>query len=186
MFTNFLFQMKDFMSKSKQYIKKYHKIRKIHGEVLDSMILYYENGKYDLNKQLNTATDSIKKELNGDFSKFKIKFTSNEEDDMRVLYDLIFYKNHKTMIFITEEYLNKNKFRSEEKVKMLVAMKNSFVGLFKIVDISLSLGDRTSDFYIYNRIITYEDISFGSELNITFDKSDKNIIEYIRNYNVKG
>lgn len=209
LFTNFLFQMKDFISESKEHIKKYHKIRKIHGEVLNSMISYYENGKYDFNRQLNNATNSIMKELNCDFLKFKFGFDSNKENDIRVLYDLIFYKNHKDIISITEEYLNKNKFRSKEKVKMLSAMKNSFVGLFKIVDtdlidsyveledvftkrkfkivdMSLSLGGSTSGFYIYNRIITYEDISFGSGLNIAFNKNDKKIIEYIRNYNVES
>ena len=205
MLTRAFIRLKEQASKSKEHIQRYYKLRRIHSEVLDSMMSYYDDGKYDFAKQLDNACDSILEELKGDLLKVKFKFELENEDEFRLFNDLICYKNHKDIVSITEEYLEKNKFRNKENIKMLKAMNNSYVGLFKIIDIdtidsyveledvftkrrfkiidiSLSLTTHVKDCYIYNRIITYDDISFGTGINISFNKNDKNLIKYIENY----
>lgn len=57
---------------------------------------------------------------------------SNDIDDKTILNDLFMYKNHFKLMSITKIYLQKNKFRNEEKLKMLNSMKNSYLGLFKV------------------------------------------------------
>ncbi|MDD4188236.1 MAG: hypothetical protein PHX04_05740 [Bacilli bacterium] len=88
---------------------------------------------------------------------------------------------------------------------MLEAMKDSYVGLFKInnidfdngyleiedvfnkrkfkiIDIALS-SSTESNVYLYNRIITYNGLSFSSGINLFFQKDNKFIKDYIKSYN---
>lgn len=88
---------------------------------------------------------------------------------------------------------------NEEKVKMLNSMKNSYVGLFKIIktdsdngyvtyqdvftnkkykiiDIAMSSTltiDKNNTIYMYNRIITYDNISFATGIHCMMDSSNK-------------
>ena len=128
------------------------------------------------------------------------------------LLNIIVYKNSSTANCLTEEYLRKNKFRKPEKVEFLRAMLNSEAGLFEITktdeengqvrmknvlsgkeylvtDIALSGNKNNDKFYLYNRIITYNGISFGTGIGIVFEKTDKFINNWIKenkkNYNAK-
>ncbi len=187
----------------KPHIKKYHRIRKIHKEVIDSMVQYFENDNYDFENELKKITPSLMKEL-GDHS-IEINFNPDNSNEMLVFYELIVYKNHQDMTSITDEFLEKNKFRREDKIKMLQSMKESYVGLFrlvgtdvdngyaeiedvftnkrfKIIDIRLSTVMAPNDkIYIYNRIITYDDISFGTGINISV-KNNKELKKYIKDH----
>ena len=93
---------------------------------------------------------------------------------------------------------------------MLNSMLNSVAGLFEITntdkelgevhlrdvltgkeycitDIGLSSNFNNENFYMYMRIITYDGISFGTGLNLVFNKRDKFICNWIKenlkNYN---
>ena len=54
---NGLYQMKnnfrDFLLKDNPHIKEYRKARKIHGEIMDSMMNYFESSKYKENTEKN-------------------------------------------------------------------------------------------------------------------------------------
>ena len=45
----------------KLHIKKYHHLRKIHSDCLDSMINYFKNDKYNLNGEIGKLLDENKK-----------------------------------------------------------------------------------------------------------------------------
>ena len=90
-------------------------------------------------------------------------------------------------------------------------MKNSYVGLFKIIksddidgylyiedvftkkkfkiiDVSLSLNDFSKlgkDLYYYNRIITIDDISFSSGIHSIFTSKNTKLMEYIKKHRYK-
>ena len=90
-----------------------------------------------------------------------------------------------------------------EKIEMLNSMLNSVAGLFEITntnrelgevylrnvftkkeycvtDIGLSSNFNNETFYMYMRIITYDGISFGTGLNLIFNKKDKFICNWIK------
>ncbi len=201
-------RLNQILLRKKQHIKEYYKVRKFHSDIIDHMIQYVEDGNYDLETKLEVVTESILKEINGDRS--KIKFDIYDEDDMNIFYELLCYKNHPKLTSITEEYIAKKKFRAPDKIKMLEAMNQSYVSLFKIIDVdsdngyitledvftkktfkvidvALSSSSNTKNkFYIYNRIITYNNITFGTGIHIMFKITNKEVNNYIKNHKKKS
>ncbi len=184
----------------KPHIKKYNKLRKLHSEILDSMDDYINKGSYNIEDNFNL----IKDDLTEDF-----KLDGSNIDDKTILIELTVYKNHPKLTSLTEIYLQKNKFKNEEKIKMLKSMNNSYVGLFKvisadkengyvyfedvftkkkfkIIDISLSSSyNKNTNIYFYNRIITYDDISFATGIHCMMEGSHKGLQEFIKKHNYK-
>ena len=183
------FNARQYQLNRKAHIKKYNKFRKLQSEVIDSMENYILDGKYDINKYLKDMTSKV------NFDKLKDKrffnFNYDDPDDRTILDELFIYKNIEGIPSVTEIYLEKNKLRNEDKVKMLNAMNNSYVSLFKIVgvdmdeayviyedvftkkrykiiDIAMSgsvIIDKKRPIYYYNRIITIDGISYGTGIH---------------------
>ena len=206
---NMLANMRDFLLKDKPHIKEYKKIRKLHSEIIDSMQQYYEEGKFKQEFSLEKVEEKIDRK---NIKLLSTDFDTSTQLGMTSLLNIIVYKNSSTANCLTEEYLRKNKFRKPEKVEFLRAMLNSEAGLFEITmtyeengqvkmknvlsgkeylvtDIALSGNKNNDKFYWYNRIITYNGISFGTGIGIIFEKTDKFIINWIKenkkNYNEK-
>lgn len=196
-----------FFLDQKDYIKKYYKIRKIHSMVLNNMIDYIDKGKYPINDYLEIIKNDLFKEINT----IDIEIFSQNKNDLSILNELFIYKNHEKIPSLTEIYIKNKKFKEDKKVKMLNAMNNSIVSLFKIIDFdnisgyvtyqdvwtnkkykiidvsmsSLGKINENKNMYIYNRIINYEDISFGTGIPCIFlnnDKKIKMIIKKCKNY----
>ena len=206
---NMLANMRDFLLKDKPHIKEYKKIRKLHSEIIDNMQQYYEEGNFKQEFDLGEVKDKIETK---NIKLLSTDFDTSTQLGMTALLNIIIYKNSSTANCLTEEYLRKNKFRKPEKVEFLRAMLNSEAGLFEITktdeenaqvkmknvlsgkeylvtDIALSGNKNNDKFYWYNRIITYNGISFGTGVGIIFEKNDKFIINWInenkKNYNEK-
>lgn len=203
--TNFIVNLnKMFFLDSKDYIKKYYKIRKIHSNIIDSMMNYIDNGKYPVEKYYNFILQDVRREI-----KNKMIFVDNTTHDGTVIFNELFmYKTHNKIPSLTEIYLDKKKFKDKDKIKMLYAMKDSVVGLFKIInydhasgyvtyqdvftkkkyriiDIAMSSMEKineTQDLYIYNRIITYDKISFGTGIPCVFMGNNKRLKEFIKKH----
>lgn len=205
--TNMLVNFNKINLNRKTHIKKYNKLRKLHSEILDSMQAYIESSKYKVEDYFNLIKDDIYKEING--LEFNLKF--NDSDDITILLELFVYKNHEKIPSVTEIYLNNNKFRNEEKVKMLNSMKNSYVSLFKVVDVDYKEGyviyedvftkkrvkvidiamssslkiDKKRTVYVYNRIITYEDITFGTGMHCMMTSHNNKLKKFIDKHKYK-
>ena len=105
-----------------------------------------------------------------------------------------------------------NKYTKTEKEEFLKSMLNSKAGLYeiiktdfeeaqvylknvlngeiiKLIDIGMSGNKNNSGHYLYTRIISYNDINFGTGLSLIFDKKDKVIQKWIKDnkkdYNTK-
>ena len=193
---------------SKKHIKKYNKLRKLHSEIIDSMENYIIDGKYNISDNYNSIYIDADKEI----PKLDFDLDSNDVDDRTILNDLFMYKNHSKLMSITELYLQKNKFRNEEKIKMLNSMKNSYVGLFKVIDTDRNDGyityedvftkkkfkvidiamsstlkvDKKRIIYVYNRIITFDDISFGTGIHCMMTSEHKLLKEFIKKHMYKN
>lgn len=185
----------------KPHIKKYNKIRRLHQSVVNSMSKLLGNDNY-IKSKIEILNNYIPNEIN-DYLVFD--FDCMDKDDISVFGDLFIYKNHTNLTSITEEFIEQNKFRNDDKKKMLEAMNNSYVSLFKvistdksngyviyedvftkkqyqIIDKSLSiLFDNKSDLYIYNRIINYDGIYFGTGISCKCD-GNKKILDYIKKH----
>lgn len=181
---------------SKKHIKEYYRIRTLHSEILDSMVNYFENNSFGFSKQLKNILNIDINQLDDIYRRCKSNF------DIDIYYSLFIYKNDEKVQSITEIYLEKNKFKKEEKMKLLQAMNDSYIGTFevkeidyqngyvelkdiftkkefKIVDVSLSSSLNAKNFYFYARIINFNDISFLSGINLIFSKENKKFLEYI-------
>lgn len=125
---------------------------------------YIIDGKYNISDYYSSIYNDIDKEI----AELDFELDSNDIDDRTILNDLFMYKNHSKLISITEIYLQK-KFRNEEKIKMLNSMKNSYVGLFKVV-----ATDRNDGY------ITYEDVFTKKRFKIIYERN--NNIEKEQNF----
>ncbi len=190
-----------FHIKNLPHIKQYYKCRKIHGEVLNSMEKYILDNKFDLNYELNKITNNLLKETNNNYDLFTFDFDLSNEFELNIFNDITIYKSHPNMNCVIEEYISKNKFKNEDKIKMLEAMNKSFVSFFKIlkkdydgfielkdmitqntykvIDISLSNPMYKGNVYLYSRLITVDDISFLSGL-MMFPTNNKKVNNYIK------
>lgn len=202
--SNMLVNLNRLRLNRKEHIKKYNKIRKLHSEIEDSMLSYIEKGKYSP----DVYYDVIKKDVARETKGLVFNLDSGDEDDITILSELFIYKNHNKIPCLTDIYLDKKIFRNKDKVKILNAMKNSYVGLFKVIktdsdegyvyyqdvftnkrfkliDIALSstlVVDKKKPIYIYNRIITIDDISFATGIHCTFSWRNKYLKEFIKKH----
>lgn len=196
-----------FFLDKEEHIKKYYKARKIHEEVLNSMINYMDREKVPLEEYFKTIAEDIQKET----GLLQISIGNETPDEAIIFNELFMYKNHKKIPSLTEIYIDIKKLKEKEKVKMLNAMKDSIVGLFKIIDCDHSSGyvtyedvftgkkykvidismsscemiNKDREIYIYNRIISYDGISFGTGIPIAFSGENKKLKEFIKKYKNK-
>jgi SEC-C motif len=206
---NFINNFRSHFLEKKPHIKEYKKIRKLHGDIVSSMADYHDSGKFERKVDLNYVSDFTSAHKKEDSIKDNtvILLESNFDLDTREgfngFYDMLIYKNTPNTNCITEEFIQKHRYRKHEKIEFLQSMLNSTLGLFeitkadseegyayikevftgseyKITDVALS-GDKNHDkFYIYTRIITYHNVSFDTGLNLTFSKTDPFIKSYIK------
>ena len=179
----------------KDYIKKYYKIRKLHSVIINNMMNYMGREKYPIDEYFYKIADDVTKETNY----MNIELDNTKHDDAVILNELFIYKTHENLPSLTELYLEKKKFKEKNKVKLLNAMNDSFVSLFKIIDYdhetgyvtyedvftkkkykiidvamsSISNINNKKEMYSYERLITYEEITFTPRLPIAFEIKDK-------------
>lgn len=204
-----MLNMRRYILNSKPHIKKYNHYRKVHADILESMASYVFNGKYDFGKYID--------ELNKDrevssFENLKgFDLSSDNPDDVSIIAELFVYKNLKEVPSVTEIYLEKNKFKNADKVKLLKAMNESYVGLFKVtdidfdnayvtyedvfthkkfkvIDISMSAFSKVDDdnpIYMYNRVITVDGISFGTGIHCNLSYKNKEFRKFLKEHDYK-
>ncbi len=194
--------LRTLLLKKNKHIKEYLKYRDLHSKILNSMANYIFSDKFDLSIGLNNISNEILKETKNNYDLLSIGFDLNKNPDINLYVDISIYKNHPNMKCVIEQYIEKNKFKNEEKVKMLNAMNNSILSFFrvlkkeqdgfveikdvvtgstyKVIDLALSnpLYNNTNT-YFYSRLITMNDISFLSCL-MALPTNNKKINNYIK------
>lgn len=199
----------------KQHIKEYYKIRKMHSEIVSAMAQYHEDGKFEHKIDAEYSfpeNHAFYSRRGNEVHLLESSFDLETQEGAQAFYDMLIYKSAPNMNCITEEFIQKHRYRKPEKIEFLHSMLSSELGLFeivgtdfsegyvylknvftggdcKIVDTGLS-GSQNNDFYIYTRIITYQGLSFSSGLNLIFEKSDSVIKSHIqrhqKNFNPNG
>ena len=186
------------------HIKAYKKARKLHSEILSSMMEYFDSGKFerkiDRSFRLNNDNDSGEDRpvifLDSDFN-------MNTPEGEQGFLEFMVYKAAPNMNCITEDFIQQKRYRKPEKLEFLQSMLDSRAGLFsvtsvemeegyvnieevftgakyRIIDIALSGNPNVEHGYFYHRIITYRGMSFNTGLCIAFAKDDPFIREYIK------
>ncbi|TAH60701.1 MAG: hypothetical protein EWM50_06440 [Gottschalkiaceae bacterium] len=190
----------------KSHIQEYYKIRKIHSEIVNTMVNYFEANKFELiidGNNVYNHEDLIKNKE--PFHLIESSFNLETREGVQALYDLLIYKASHNMNCITEDFIKAHRYRRPEKIEFLYSMLNSMIGLYeitktdinegyvylkdiftdieyKIVDIALSGNHIYGDFYIYTRLIMYHGIIFNTGLSLTFNKNDRFIKNHILNH----
>ena len=196
---NLIHYFRKFFLERKPHIKEYKKIRKLHGNIVSSMADYYDSGKFERKVDFDYVPD-FKAAHNMVF--LESRFDLNTREGSYGFYNMLIYKSAPNINSITEDYIQKHKYRTQEEIEFLQSMLDSISGLFEITktdpqegyasikevftnreymitDIGISGGKYYDEFYIYTRIITYHNVSFGTGLNLTFKKSDPFIKSFI-------
>ena len=173
-------------------IKEYKKIRKLHNDIVGNMMQDYIQDKVSIEIGENINDLDIE-------SRFKLQ----TYDGFEGMANIIAYKNHPEISCVTEKYIKNKKYRKKEKIKLLNCMLNSEVGLFEITnvnlleakvylkdifnnkeycitDMALSTNPKYDHFYLYTRIITYDDICFKTGLSLIYKKDNKFIEKWIK------
>jgi len=170
---------KIFMDK-KPHIRAYHKARNIHGEIVNAMIRYYHDGKFE-----RVETDIVPKIKPEKIYLLESKFDLNTREGGQAFYDTLIFKPALNMSCITEDFIRDHRYKKPEKIDFLHSMLEAKLGLFevtgidmeegyaylknvftgvehKIIDIGLSGQQNYNTVYLYTRIITYHGISFST------------------------
>jgi len=206
-----LYHLHVFTLKDLPHIKAYKKMRKIHSDIQTSMAQHVDAGKFEHKFEAITHTETAetmtqqRKSNKSPVITFLRDYDLDTQEGMQAYYDMYIYKMAKNANSITEEYLQKGRYRKPEKIAMLEAMHNSVIGLYeiisvdssqgyvrlqnvftnqvhKIIDIAMSMDDTHMEMYNYRRIITIDDISFGTGLSLSFKKMDKFITDFIKRH----
>lgn len=200
-FYQFQNNLRDFLLKDKSHIKKYKKARKIHGEIIDCMMRYFESSKYKEN--IEKQYKELIKQKNNNIDQLDTFFDTRTQLGVQALANVVIYKNIENMNCITEEFLQTNRYKKKEKEEFLKSMLDSKAGLYEIIktdfeeaqvylknvlngeitkltDIGMSGNKNNTGHYFYTRIISYNDINFGTGLSLIFDKKDKFIQKWIK------
>ena len=197
--------LRSFTLDTKSHIKEYYEIRKMHSEITNSMVHYYEAGKFELKIDSSYIYNNERPNDNKEtFHWIETNFDLETREGVQALYDFLIYKAAPNMNCITEDFIKSHRYRKPEKVEFLHSMLNSTIGLFEVVktdfnegyvylkniftnieyktvDIALS-GNQKYNFYMYTRLIKYNDIIFNTGLNLIFDKKDSFIKSHISNH----
>ena len=202
---NGLLNLNQFILNKKPHIRKYIQTRRLFEEVANSMLNYMTKEKYDSHKYFDEMVEFINKKEKS----LELDLDMNNNNDLTIINELFIFKNASSIPSITEEYIKNKKFKNKEKVKMLYAMQNSFVGLFeikktdfsngyvfvedifthkkfKITDISLSAPLNIQPYYLYSRIITYYNISFQTGIACPISKENKELKEFLKKHQYKS
>ena len=188
----------------KPHIKAYNKARKLHQDILSGMLDYYEKGKFTQKLEIVPKEKEFCKLTKQDELIFlESSFDLDEILQQNVLIDLLIYKHHPQMNCLTEEFINQKRYKKLEKVEFLESMRDSYLGLFevieidvadayidmrnvftgeeiRIIDIGLSGSPGIEGIYIYTRMINYQGMTFGTGLNFFFDKQNPFIRDFIK------
>ena len=189
----------------KPHIKEYQKIRKLHGEIVGTMMDYFHDGKFEHKIDPDYVYEYTEEDATKRDEFIYNEYDFNFETDIGVhgFQNITIYKIAPNMNCIIEDFINKHRYRKPEKIEFLQSMLHSKSGLFevtgtdfsegyayikdvftgneyKLTDIGLSGNKNHDDIYIYTRIITYRDISFGTGLNLVFNKTDPFIQNFIK------
>jgi len=186
----------------KPHIREYYKARKIHQDIVDAMVQYFQDGKFEYKQEPDFIPGPRRGKTD---SKVDSEFDLSTREGAQGFYDLVIYKTSPGMICMTEGFIRNHRFKKPEKIELLQSMLHSNVGLFEVTrtdmdegyaylkdvftgdeytltDIALSGVPNYEDFFIYTRIIRYHDISFGTGLCLTFTKTDRFIRDHIQHY----
>ncbi len=195
--------------KKKPHIKEYKQIRKMHGEIIDSMVDYYQNDNFEQKVDPAYKPDVAPTRKNrreaATLYLHELDFDMESDRSVHAFYDMLIYKAAPNLSCITEDYISSHRFRKPEKIEMLQSMLDSRLGLFEVIgrdskegyaqirdvlnaaeytltDMGLSNDMNSDDLLIYTRIITYRGVSFGTGLSLTFSKNDSFVKSFIKRH----
>lgn len=108
------------------------------------MVNYIENGNLPIEEYTAKIVNDIKRETRN-----IEPLAEQEENSITVFYELFMYKNHHKIPSLTEIYIKQKRFKDKEKIKLLYAIRDSVVGLFKIIKC-----DHASGYVTYQDVFT--------------------------------
>jgi hypothetical protein len=188
----------------KPHIKEYYKIWKMHSEILNAMVKYYYDGKFEKRTDPNYVSETEPRKT-VELHLLESSFDLDTKIGHQGFFDLWIYKTASNETCIIDDFIQKHRYRNPEKIEFLHSMLNSKLGLFEItgtdmgegyaylknvftgaeyaiVDIGLSSNQNNDAVYIYTRIISHNGINYSSGLNFLFKKTDFFIKNHIQQH----
>ena len=192
--------------KNLEHIKQYTDVRTIHEEIVDSMVAFYDEGKFEQKVDSSAYKEHEDGYRTGEnpIALIDCEFDMTKDLGAKSFFDIMIYKYAPNMNCITDVFIEENCYSTPEEREMLQSMLDSTIGLFevievekemayvtlknvftgeefKITDVAFSGSPGSEDNYMYARIITYKGISFSTGIGMIFLKNDKFIRKFIEN-----
>jgi len=188
----------------KPHIKEYKKVRRLHSEIVNGMIKYYEEGSFEHkfnNPYPSEEKRNVRKPM--EIRLLEADFDIESREGAQAFYDMMIYKSAPNANCITEEFIESKRYRKPEKIEFLQSMLDSKLGLFevtetdsddgyvyikevftgeeyKLTDTSMSYNNNSDNYYIYTRVLTHHGISINTGLSLMFKKTDRFIQDFIK------
>ena len=138
----------------KSHIKEYYKIRKMHSDIVNTMIRYHEAGKFEQKIDSNYVYKNEHLPESKETLYFiESSFNLETREGVQALYDLLVYKISPNINCITEDFIQSHRYRKPEKVEFLQSMLDSTIGLFEITKTDIDEG------YVYLKDI-FTDVEY--------------------------
>ena len=123
--------MREYILSRKAHIKEYKKVRKLHNEVVGSMVDYYDNDNFERKIDPNYVDEPpTPRNYKPKIAMYNCDFDMDTQMGSESFYDMMIYKSSPNLTCITEEYIASKRFRKPEKIEMLNSMMDSRAGLF--------------------------------------------------------
>lgn len=197
--------LRRYMLDGKSHIKEYYRLRKLHSEIVDAMIQYDADGKFE--RGANDAPQYEESSAHDSDTLYLLQseFDLETREGAQAYFDMLIYKPAPNMNCITEDFIRSHRYRREDKIEFLHCMLNSKLGLFEITntdsnegfvylqdvftkekftvtDVALSGNQNYSENYLYTRIICCNGVCLNTGLSLVFSKKDAFIKNHIRHH----
>ena len=124
--------MRRYTLDKKPHIKEYYRARKLHSEIVDAMAQYHADGKFERVIAPDPSPQDNREPL---LHLLECDFDLDSRTGAQGFYDMLIYKPSPNMNCITEEFLQKHRYRKPEKIEFLQSMLDSTLGLFEVTAI---------------------------------------------------
>ena len=188
----------------KPHIRKYNRARALHFQTLNECQDYLEESGYDLPRSEKYIKGLLDKApVTGTWGRvIKSSYDMETKSGTHAAFEILIYGSDPSYKGSAEILAEKKGINDQEKLRMLKSMQDSVAGLFEVVevdeedayvhlkevftgrefksiDIAMTNTTNALHLYMFLRIITFRNQSFGTGLNIPFRKTDPFIVSYI-------
>ncbi len=133
-------KMHGFMLRGKPHIKEYYRLLNLHSEIISAMAQYDADGKFERIIEEVPQKEQSSTHGSGMVYLLQSEFDLDAQEDSQAYYDMVMYKQAPNMNCITEDFIQKHRYRRADKIELLHSMLHSKRGLLEVTGTDVNEG----------------------------------------------